>query len=134
MVAIYRILFSRAASSIIRPFVTYRLRAFLPATRENCSIPEMISRRPCSKRSSNLVRISSPAANASGYFQQLEQDKESLLSRYANLVPRALGSLDEAQCRQVYGMLRVEAAIEPDGSLEVRGDVISVSEEEILSV
>jgi hypothetical protein len=57
-----------------------------------------------------------------------------LLSRYANLVPIDLDGLDAAQRRQVYGMLRVEAAVGPDGSLEVRGDVISVSEEEILLV
>jgi len=56
------------------------------------------------------------------------------LSHYANLVPSDLDVLDAAHCRQVYGMLRVEAAVGPDGSLEVRGDVISVSEEEILSV
>jgi hypothetical protein len=68
------------------------------------------------------------------HVQQLEQDKDSLFSRYANLVPSALDGLDDAQRRQVYGMLRVEAVIEPDGWLEVRGDVISVSEEEILSV
>lgn len=68
------------------------------------------------------------------HVQQLEQDKESLLSRYANLVPSDLDGLDAAQRRQIYGMLRVEAAIGPDGSLEVRGDVIRVSEEEILSV
>ena len=67
------------------------------------------------------------------HVQQLEQDKESLLNRYANLVPSDLDGLDAAQRRQVYGMLRVEAAVGPDGSLEVRGDVISVSEEEILS-
>jgi hypothetical protein len=68
------------------------------------------------------------------HVQQLEQDKDSLFSRYANLVSSALVGLDDAQRRQVYGMLRVEAAIEPDGWLEVRGDVISVNEEEILSV
>ena len=66
--------------------------------------------------------------------QQLEQDKESLLSRYAKLVPSELDGLNSAQRRQIYGMLRVEAAVGPDGSLEVRGDVINVSEEEILSV
>ena len=68
------------------------------------------------------------------HVQRLEQDRESLLSRYANLVPSDLDGLDAAQRHQVYKMLRVEAAVGPDGSLEVRGDVISVSEEEILSV
>jgi hypothetical protein len=38
------------------------------------------------------------------------------------------------QRRQVYAMLRVEAALGPDGSLEVRGDVLNVCEKEILSV
>ena len=37
------------------------------------------------------------------HVQQLEQDKESLLSRYANLVPSDLDGLDAAQRRQVYG-------------------------------
>jgi hypothetical protein len=62
----------------------------------------------------------------------LEFPERSLGGRDANVVPSALDGLDAAQRRQVYGMLRVEAAVEPDGSLEVRGDVISVSEEEIL--
>jgi hypothetical protein len=52
------------------------------------------------------------------------------LSRYANLVP---SDLDGAERRQVYSMLRVEAAIEQDGALEACGDVLSVCEEEILS-
>jgi Tfp pilus assembly protein PilN len=65
--------------------------------------------------------------------QQLEQDKQALLTHYAGLVSDDLDGLDAAQRRQVYGMLRVEAAIGPDGSLEVRGDVISISSMEILS-
>jgi site-specific DNA recombinase len=67
-------------------------------------------------------------------IQQLEQDKQALLSHYAGLLPEDLDGLGAAQRRQVYEMLRVEAAIGPDGSLEVRGDVLSVCEKEILSV
>jgi hypothetical protein len=66
--------------------------------------------------------------------ERFEHGKESLLNRYANLVPSALDGLDAAQRRQVYGMLRVEAAIGQDGALEVCGDVISISTMEILSV
>jgi hypothetical protein len=49
-------------------------------------------------------------------------------------MPEALDGLDAAERQRVYGMLRVEAAIAPDGSLEVSGDVISVCEMEPLSL
>jgi hypothetical protein len=67
-------------------------------------------------------------------IRQLEQDKDALLEYYAGLVPEALDGLDAAECHRVYGMLRVEAAISPDGSLEVSGDVINVCEMELSSL
>jgi hypothetical protein len=41
---------------------------------------------------------------------------------------------DATERHRVYGMLRVEAQVAPDGSLEVSGDVISVCEMEPLSL
>jgi len=63
-----------------------------------------------------------------------EQDKEALLEDYASLMPEALDGLDAAERHRVYKMLRVEAAVAPDGSLEVSGDVISIREMEPLSL
>jgi len=44
-------------------------------------------------------------------IQQFEQDKQTLLEHYANLLPDALDGLDAATRHWVYKMLRVEAAI-----------------------
>ena len=49
-------------------------------------------------------------------------------------VPDALDGLDAAERQRVYGLLRVEALVAADGSLEVSGDVISVCEMEISSI
>jgi hypothetical protein len=49
-------------------------------------------------------------------------------------VPEALDELDAAERHHVYNMLRVEAQVAPDGSLEVSGDVINVCEMELLSL
>jgi hypothetical protein len=67
-------------------------------------------------------------------IRRLEEDKETLLADYANLMPEALDGLEADERHRVYKMLRVEAAIAPDGSLEVSGDVISVCEMEPLSL
>jgi hypothetical protein len=65
---------------------------------------------------------------------QLERDKKALLDAYVSLMPDALDELDAAERQRVYNMLRVEAQVAPDGSLEVSGDVISVCEMELLSL
>ena len=67
-------------------------------------------------------------------IRQLEEDKQALLEHYAGLLPEDLDGLDAAERHRVYKMLRVEAAISSDGSLEVSGDVLSVCEMEILSI
>jgi hypothetical protein len=56
------------------------------------------------------------------------------LEDYAGLVPEALDELDSAERHLIYRMLRVEAVVGPDGSLEVSGDVINVREMELLSL
>jgi len=66
-------------------------------------------------------------------IRQLEVDKETLLGHYAGLVPEALDGLDATERHQAYKMLRVEAAVSTDGSLEVSGDVMSVCEMETSS-
>ena len=50
------------------------------------------------------------------------------------LDPCDIDGLDAAQRRRIYGMLRIEAAIGTDGSLEVCGDVISVNEYTVLVI
>ena len=67
-------------------------------------------------------------------MRQLERDKQTLLADYADRVPDALDRLDAGERRRVYGLLRVEALVAADGSLEVNGDVISVCEMEILAI
>ena len=67
-------------------------------------------------------------------IRQLEQDRDALLEHYAGLVPEALDELDAAERHHVYKMLRVEAVVWPDRSLEVSGDVINVCEMELLSL
>ena len=67
-------------------------------------------------------------------IRQLERDKQTLLADYADRVPDALDGLDAAERQRVYGLLRVEALVAADGSLEVSGDVISVCEMEISSI
>jgi hypothetical protein len=50
------------------------------------------------------------------------------------MVPDALDALDSAERYRVYKMLRVEAVIDADGSLEVSGDVMSACEMETSSI
>src|SRR5829696_97975 len=67
-------------------------------------------------------------------IRQLEQDKEALLEDYASLVPEALDELNAAERSRVYAMLRVEARVAPEGSLEVSGAVRRGCEMEPLSL
>jgi site-specific DNA recombinase len=67
-------------------------------------------------------------------IRELERDRDALLKDYASLVPDALDELDATERHYVYRMLRVEALVAPDGSLEVSGDVISVREMELSSL
>jgi site-specific DNA recombinase len=66
-------------------------------------------------------------------IHQLERDKETLLDDYAGMLPEALDALDAPERHRVYKMLRVDALIAADGSLEVSGDVMSVCEMETSS-
>jgi chromosome segregation ATPase len=66
-------------------------------------------------------------------IRQLEENKQALLERYAGLLPDAIDALDSAERHRVDKMLRVEALIAADGSLEVSGDVMSVCEMETSS-
>jgi hypothetical protein len=66
-------------------------------------------------------------------MRQLERDKESLLDDYAGMLPDAIDGLDVPERHRVYKMLRVEAVVAANGSLEVSGDVMSVCEMETSS-
>jgi hypothetical protein len=54
-------------------------------------------------------------------LEQLEQDKDILLSQYANVTPEALDALTPDERHHVYKMLRLDVVIHPDEALEVRG-------------
>jgi len=52
---------------------------------------------------------------------QLELDKEVLLEHYARIAPEALDSLTLEERHRLYKMLRLEVAVRPNSSLEIRG-------------
>jgi len=54
-------------------------------------------------------------------FQELEQDKHTLLEHYAGMVPGALDGLAPEERHRVYKMLRLRILVHPDGTLEVSG-------------
>jgi hypothetical protein len=54
-------------------------------------------------------------------LEQLELDKAALLEHYARIAPEALDSLTLEERHRLYRMLRLEVAVRPDSSLEVRG-------------
>jgi site-specific DNA recombinase len=67
------------------------------------------------------------------YLVQLERDRDSLLENYAGLLPEAIDTLEPDERHQVYRMIRLEAHVALDGSLEISGDVVSFSKLEISS-
>jgi hypothetical protein len=64
----------------------------------------------------------------------LEQDKHALLEPYTGILLVTLDALDSAERHRVYKMLKMETAIDSDGSLEVSRDAMSVCEMETSSV
>ncbi len=50
---------------------------------------------------------------------QMERDRDALLDRYARMMPESLDSLDAAERRKVYEMLRLRATLSADGATEV---------------
>jgi hypothetical protein len=67
------------------------------------------------------------------HLAQLERDRDSLLEHYAGLLPEAIDALEPDERQHVYRMIRLEAHVAPDGSLEISGDVVSFSKLEISS-
>jgi site-specific DNA recombinase len=54
-------------------------------------------------------------------LEDLERDRETLVEEYAGMVPEALDGLTGEERHQVYGMLRLQVFVFPNGDLEVRG-------------
>jgi len=52
---------------------------------------------------------------------ELERDKDTLLERYAGIVPEALSTLTSEERNQLYKTLRLKVAAHLDGTLEVSG-------------
>ena len=48
-------------------------------------------------------------------LEQLDQDRDALLEHYARMVPEGLDSLDTAERREVYEMLRLRATLSAEG-------------------
>ncbi len=67
------------------------------------------------------------------HLAQLERDRDSLLENYAGLLPEAIDALESDERHCVYRMIRLEAHVAPEGSLEISGDVMSFSKLEISS-
>ena len=57
----------------------------------------------------------------------LERDRDSLLESHAGLLPEAIDALGSEERSRVYRMIGMEARLEPDGSFEISGDVMSFS-------
>ena len=72
---------------------------------------------------------------ASPKLEQRELDKEALLEHNAHVAPEALDSLTLEERHRLYKMLRLEVAVRPDSSLEVRGvfgEGVSLSDSELV--
>jgi hypothetical protein len=54
-------------------------------------------------------------------LEELEQDQEALLERYAGAMPEALETLTPEERHRVYKMLRLKVLAYPDARLEVSG-------------
>jgi site-specific DNA recombinase len=58
------------------------------------------------------------------YLQQLEQDKDAILCYYSGMAPDALNALSSEERYQLYRMLRLKVAANPDGSVEMTGSLV----------
>ncbi len=67
------------------------------------------------------------------HLAQLERDRDSLLEHYAGLLPEAIDALEPDERQHVYRMIRLEAHVAPDSSLEISGDVVSFTKMEFSS-
>jgi hypothetical protein len=54
-------------------------------------------------------------------LRALEHDRDALLKNYAEMMPKALDSLEPEERHRIYNMLRLRAVAFPDGTLEVSG-------------
>jgi hypothetical protein len=64
---------------------------------------------------------------------QLKRDRDNLLESDAGVLPEAIDALELEERHRVYGMIRMEAHLAPDGSFKLSGDVMSFSKAGILS-
>ncbi len=54
-------------------------------------------------------------------IEEMEKDRDALLESYALRAPEALNELTHDERHQVYGMLRLRAAVRIGGTIEVSG-------------
>ena len=70
--------------------------------------------------------------NREEHIAQLEADRDWLLEYYTMMAPVALDCLAPEERRRLYGMLRLELTLAPDGSAELHG--VAFAEEDLVSV
>ena len=58
-------------------------------------------------------------ANRRERIVELERSKEAVLEHYAAIAPQALDALTSGERRRLYGLLRLEGVLHPDGNPEV---------------
>jgi multidrug efflux pump subunit AcrA (membrane-fusion protein) len=75
----------------------------------------------------DLERALGAARRRADQLERLERDRTALMREYAGAVPDALSDLPPEERHRVYRMMRLEVALAPDGGMEMRGDVVSVS-------
>src|SRR5215212_12037347 len=71
----------------------------------------------CSTASDELDAIRQRAERLEG----LEQDRDALMEFYTGAVPEELERLGPEERRRVYGMLRLEVLVRPEGTLKAHG-------------
>ncbi len=61
-------------------------------------------------------------------MEELENDRDALMERYAGVLPEALENLTSEERHRVYKMLRLKGLVYPDSRLEVNGVLESPQE------
>jgi len=77
-----------------------------------------MSRDPTKERLAISAEIS---RSRQEHVEQLQSDADTILERYAGMVPEALDALTPEERHRVYKMLRLRVVLNSDGSTEITG-------------
>ena len=67
-------------------------------------------------------------------LERLERSRDNLLESYVGYVPKAIDTLGSEDRHRVYKIIVMKAYLTRDGSVELSGNVMKMSHQEILSV